>query len=107
MSLDDRLEQNIAIRGFESVNGDGEYFGNLDENSVEVIKQAILTDLLGIIGEEKHDKGFMRPAPEYGPGYSVGRPKCEALDGDECTCGADIANSTRDKIREKIKAYCE
>ena len=36
MSLDDRLEQNIAIRGFESVNGDGEYFGNLDENSVEV-----------------------------------------------------------------------
>ena len=49
----------------------------------------------------------MRAAPEYGPDYSVGRPKCEALDGDECTCGADIANSTRDKIREKIKAYCE
>ena len=69
-------------------------------------KQAILTDLLEIISEETHDKGFMRPAPEYGSDYSVGRPKCEALDGYECTCGADIANSTRDKIREKIKAYC-
>ena len=44
MTLDDRLAQNIAIRGFESINGDGEYFGNLDDNSIEVIKQAILSE---------------------------------------------------------------
>ena len=51
MTLDDRLAQNITIRGFESINGDGEYFGNLDDNSIEVIKQAILSDLLEIIEE--------------------------------------------------------
>lgn len=77
------------------------------EEAKKTTKQAIYKDLMELIGEVKHDKGFMRAAPEYGPDYSVGRPKCEAIDGYECTCGADIANSTRDKIREKIKAYCE
>ena len=107
MSLDERLGL-----GFDTVHEERQPDSikirwHLGKDSISEIKQAILSDLLDIIGEEKHDKGFMRPAPEYGPGYSVGRPKCEALDGDECTCGADIANSTRDKIREKIKAYCE
>ena len=97
MSIDDRLDSYLAQIS-------SPIYYPID---TEQAKKAILTDLLEIIGEVKHDKGFMRAAPEYGPDYSVGRPKCEAIDGYECTCGADIANSTRDKIREKIKAYCE
>lgn len=84
MSLDEVLEQNIAIRGFESVNGDGEYFGNLDESSVEVIKQAILTDLLEIIGEDVNPDEFELSRYKY-----------------------SIKNQLRQELREKIKAYCE
>lgn len=107
MSLDDAGEKVRQLLIAHTESNQTIPYSELVSLISNVYRQAILTDLLEIIGEVKHDKGFMRAAPEYGPDYSVGRPKCEAIDGYECTCGADIANSTRDKIREKIKAYCE
>lgn len=85
MTLDDRLAQNIAIRGFESINGDGEYFGNLDDNSIEVIKQAILSDLLDIIGEN--------------------RCNCGCNFGHGCLCLE--LEKLRQELIMKVKEYCE
>ena len=87
MTLDDRLAQNIAIRGFESINGDGEYFGNLDDNSIEVIKQAILSDLLEIIPKEVDTKKYKCDDSEYS--FMLGYIQA-------CI-----------EIEEKVRKYCE
>ena len=92
MTIDDRLAQNIAIRGFESINGDGEYFGNLDDNSIEVIKQAILSDLLEIIGEDDDVMAYINQKSD------------EDL---VITIGENANNRLRAELRDKVKEYCK
>lgn len=71
-------------------------------------KQAILSDLIEIIGEDaEHEKGYTKPAPELGKGYSYYSPSCYAIDGFECNCGASLNNQIRQELRQKVKKYCE
>lgn len=91
MTLDDRLAQNIAIRGFESINGDGEYFGNLDDNSIEAIKLAILSDLENILDIPVYEI-TEHPSKDFEAGYN------------------DMVIATRIlllQIRSDIKEYCK
>ncbi len=95
MTLDDRLQENIG----------GDY-GAIDlvPDDYTQVKQAILSDLLEIIGEDDVQKP---DEDEYDYPYCTTCDMC-FFDGDKSNgCECTSHNKVRQELRDKVKEYCK